>query len=596
TQEKLQLQAPYEDVIASIHNADRWTAAFTITRIHNKPTRTLADTGASHSVISLNWLKYLKLERFIQKEEMSMVSAQKQAITVVGTIAITVLFGNKEFEWVVRVAPELICPLILGIDILNDGGVNCKERFVEISGQRQPITITLGELGQSTVLAATNKVIQPFHSLEMNGKVIKDNNAQIASLQEDTYILNGGGIVERDQLVKSKKCKAVGATGVSEYVPIRLFNSTSKKMIIRKGTILATAELLDVETVNAIQEYTWNKAISNHNILSAVFSPNADMGGSREQSHLPSSNPVTQENAIAKGTAQQQCSESVTCQSLNTRVVVDDPISYLNREGMDVHIPRFMVEQKFFPTTTTIDCADIGDTPKEIRGQQAAQSNVEVPRIDSRLASFMPLRVGLRDNNAVQMEGGGDLGLASLMPLGVAHSTFKDNWYQQCEPSEVGEQGCLKGSSPKENSWAQEGVNGVGRPEETLCATESEVPTPTVSELRQEVLSFQFHKQQVQEINALYETLSMSNQAAPESVNYMDSEGSEGTPYVQKQEKVKNNTTNLQHLSSSLDKDKGTVNVQDCMKEIKEMVAKAECTKNERTDLEILFYEVKAQL
>ena len=133
TKEKLQLSNPFEEVIASIDNSEKWTAAFTVTLIHNKPTRTLADTGASHSVISQNWLRYLKLERFIHHEEMTMVSAQKQSITVMGTIAITVMFGGKEFEWVVRVAPELICPFIMGMDILNQGCINCKERYVEIS-------------------------------------------------------------------------------------------------------------------------------------------------------------------------------------------------------------------------------------------------------------------------------------------------------------------------------------------------------------------------------------------------------------------------------------------------------------------------------
>ena len=147
----------------------------------------------------------------------------------------------------------------------------------------------------------------------MNGRVIRDNSDQIASLQEETYILNVGGIVESNQLVKSRKCKAEGATQISEYVPIRLFNTTSKKMVIRKGTILATAELLNQESINSLQEYTWKKAINNHRILSAIFSPDTVRGGVNLTQPPPNSNPVTQEKAIAKGTTQPSCSNSVTC-------------------------------------------------------------------------------------------------------------------------------------------------------------------------------------------------------------------------------------------------------------------------------------------
>ena len=47
-------QQPFEEYVVSICNEKQWTAAFTITKILGKPTRTLANTGASHSVVSLN--------------------------------------------------------------------------------------------------------------------------------------------------------------------------------------------------------------------------------------------------------------------------------------------------------------------------------------------------------------------------------------------------------------------------------------------------------------------------------------------------------------------------------------------------------------
>jgi hypothetical protein len=153
-------QQPFEDVISALHNASQWTAAFTIVKINNKPIRTLADTGASHSIISLKWLQQLGLEKgIVGRSDLSMVDAQKKSFPVTGTITIPVEFGGKDFNWNVRVTPNLICPFIIGMDLLNTGCVSGIGRYVEIQRIRQPITITLGEISQPTVIAATNLVV-----------------------------------------------------------------------------------------------------------------------------------------------------------------------------------------------------------------------------------------------------------------------------------------------------------------------------------------------------------------------------------------------------------------------------------------------------
>ena len=276
--EEKQSAEPFEDIIASIDNADKWTAAFTITKVLNKPTRTLADTGTSNSVVSLNWLRYLGLETSIRPTTDMMVDAQKKKIPVAGVVTLPVQFGNKEFNWEMRVAPVLVCPMILGMDVLHKGSVMCAKRLVEIGDERQPITITLGELEQPTIIAATNKVINPYEYGEIKGRVIKDTITEEAEpTQGETYILNAGGVITTNQLVKSTKLKAENAQ-VSEYVPIRIFNRTRKKMCIRKGTVLATAEAVSPETLSTLTEYTVEKAIQNHQILAAVFSSDIAKG------------------------------------------------------------------------------------------------------------------------------------------------------------------------------------------------------------------------------------------------------------------------------------------------------------------------------
>jgi len=126
--EKKQEKQPFEDMVGAIDNAEKWTAAFTIVKIRERHVRTLADTGASKSVISENLIKKLGLEKYIQPSLIRMVDAQKKSILIKGEITVEVLFAGKLFEWKFMIAEKCICPLILGIDIKFWGSISKKER------------------------------------------------------------------------------------------------------------------------------------------------------------------------------------------------------------------------------------------------------------------------------------------------------------------------------------------------------------------------------------------------------------------------------------------------------------------------------------
>ena len=91
-------EQPFEEYAATIVNQEQWTAAFTVTRILGKPTRTLADTEASHSVVSLNWVKHIGMESHIKPTDTIMVDAQKKQIPVSGTILLLVEFSGHNFK------------------------------------------------------------------------------------------------------------------------------------------------------------------------------------------------------------------------------------------------------------------------------------------------------------------------------------------------------------------------------------------------------------------------------------------------------------------------------------------------------------------
>ena len=91
-------------------------------------------------------------------------------------------------------------------------------------------------------------------------------------LEPQAYIINAGGIVAVNQLVQSTLVKNEGARSTSEYVKLRVFNKTSKRIQIKKHTILATAEPMSTEMLASMSEFTEEKAMHNYVSLIQRFS------------------------------------------------------------------------------------------------------------------------------------------------------------------------------------------------------------------------------------------------------------------------------------------------------------------------------------
>ena len=83
-------------------------------------------------------------------------------MATIGLVTVPVLFGNKTYKWTFSVMKRLICPLILGTDILDEAIIDLKNRKVHIDDQSMPITLTLNELLQPTAIASVNRVIPPY--------------------------------------------------------------------------------------------------------------------------------------------------------------------------------------------------------------------------------------------------------------------------------------------------------------------------------------------------------------------------------------------------------------------------------------------------
>ena len=108
-------------------------------------------------------------------------------------------------------------------------------------------------------------MIPLYDYAELNGRLIKDVIEE-QTMAPASYILNAGGLIEVNQLITSSKHKNEEAKSINEYVSRRIQNRTKKSINIRKETIMATAEPIN------LSRFTMKEVVHNYAILVALYS------------------------------------------------------------------------------------------------------------------------------------------------------------------------------------------------------------------------------------------------------------------------------------------------------------------------------------
>ena len=238
----------------------------------SKSVRALIDTGASHSMIALPWLKYLKLEHQMKKTKKKMVDAQKTNIPILGKVVLPVEVGNKTFEWKFTVIETLVCLMIIGMNILEKAIVKLKSRKVKIENQTIPICINMEELKQNAIVSTINKVMQPYTITPVEGRIVKNGVDKKNVREVNQYIINSKSNYLNDQLVESFNKEDKRTKENIEYVQFLLINETPIKLQVMKGDILAFAEQLSIDEVVTVSALTEQIAMQNLERLVKSFS------------------------------------------------------------------------------------------------------------------------------------------------------------------------------------------------------------------------------------------------------------------------------------------------------------------------------------
>ena len=175
---------------------------------------------------------------------------------------------------------------------------------------------------------------------------------------------------------------------------------------------------------------------------------------------------------------------------------------------------------------------------------------------------------------------------------------LKHNQYQCLQGPNIDEHSCQSNTQVRAVPWAQGVTPIVNVGEEAVCNPTNSNPSKTVSELRQEVLSYLAFLQHEEEMRTLINkqgsklerenngsetdicaTIDSTNQRSPRKTNSSNS----------------NNSENIEYLQQCLSKIKGDTNQEFSEKEIKEMIHKAICTEEEKKKLEELVIKYKEQ-
>ncbi len=246
------------------------TAAYVVVKIHNKSVKALADSGASHNVVALTWIRRLKLEHQIRTSSVELVDAQNRKINVHGEIEIEVEFGKKTFSWTFQIAETLFCPLIIGMEVLKDSDCNFKKKYIELEGQQVSVMYTVQDhIDCSTITAVENKVVPPHTAMIIKGDMLHNNETQ---LKEQTYLVKGIGMVVNDVLETS----IIDNKNNKESIMLLVENHTQKKHHVKRGDILAWASIFN-EHEHDVVHRTTKEAETHTSFIASMGSRNKEM-------------------------------------------------------------------------------------------------------------------------------------------------------------------------------------------------------------------------------------------------------------------------------------------------------------------------------
>ena len=212
----------------------------------------LIDIRASHSVEAWSWVKKLRLKKTVKYKNLSMKDAQEGTIPIRGIITLPVTFGNKVFFWKFRVADTLVCPMIIGVNILNKATIELKDGIIKIEDQERPLSLTSKEIHRHVVVATETKRMLPNTVANIKAKIMINKNYNDNNDSRVCYIVNTEGTLLTDQLVGIDKINTKSIINDKVIINMLIANGQNKQDTIKEGKILGFAENISKEELEGV--------------------------------------------------------------------------------------------------------------------------------------------------------------------------------------------------------------------------------------------------------------------------------------------------------------------------------------------------------
>ena len=221
----------------------------------------VVDTGAAVSLIRKDvWTQLVNRDSTLVLEQRSgkkLVGVNGASLSICGCGNIQVLFKGTPFMVTCIVTDDITIEAILGLDFLeaNSCVIDCGQKVLTFPSQKLSIPFlskTTTELGVATV-----------------GLVLKEKTVVPAGSEMEVMVKIAGPVTNGTWFVghKSATCNGVMVANAvvspsSNVVPVRILNPRDEMVVLKKGTQIASMELLEQDPVINISTVMKNAEVS----------------------------------------------------------------------------------------------------------------------------------------------------------------------------------------------------------------------------------------------------------------------------------------------------------------------------------------------
>lgn len=216
--------------------------------LENKKYRTLVDTGAQTSLIHRRVYQSLAFPPRLIKKNVTLQSVTGQTLTVDGCVTLTFKLAGLKIEHTFFVVSDLNRNIILGRDFLQQNQVRLYFDLNKMRIKNNYVDLEEDSHIASLVRLKNKLVVRPQTMIVCPGKVNRNfksngmSQIQLSAVSRG-YVANEPGLLVANVVTELRRARDI---------PLMIVNNTDKFIRLRRGCVVARADLVPKEMVNPL--------------------------------------------------------------------------------------------------------------------------------------------------------------------------------------------------------------------------------------------------------------------------------------------------------------------------------------------------------